>query len=128
MIRRPPSSTRTDTLFPYTTLFRSLRRLPFLRHHAVWKLAAGHGRRTVRRPGRGRGCADVGQHPPGRPRGGYARGGRACAVHALEHAAREPLVYEGGDRQIGTAHVLTPVTNAHVVWRLLVEQKKLPDM
>src|SRR3546814_3481736 len=30
MIRRPPRSTRTDTLFPYTTLFRSRgrRRLP----------------------------------------------------------------------------------------------------
>src|SRR3546814_8509817 len=28
MIRRPPRSTRTDTLFPYTTLFRSLSRLP----------------------------------------------------------------------------------------------------
>src|SRR3546814_20953614 len=27
MIRRPPRSTRTDTLFPYTTLFRSLRQL-----------------------------------------------------------------------------------------------------
>src|SRR3546814_331085 len=27
MIRRPPRSTRTDTLFPYTTLFRS---------HAAW--------------------------------------------------------------------------------------------
>src|SRR3546814_17381521 len=27
MIRRPPGSTRTDTLFPYTTLFRS----PFLK-------------------------------------------------------------------------------------------------
>src|SRR3546814_14445662 len=26
MIRRPPRSTRTDTLFPYTTLFRSIRR------------------------------------------------------------------------------------------------------
>src|SRR3546814_4474907 len=26
MIRRPPRSTRTDTLFPYTTLFRSLTR------------------------------------------------------------------------------------------------------
>src|SRR3546814_7942125 len=25
MIRRPPRSTRTDTLLPYTTLFRSLR-------------------------------------------------------------------------------------------------------
>src|SRR3546814_3280640 len=30
MIRRPPRSTRTDTLFPYTTLFRSL----------LWKLPA----------------------------------------------------------------------------------------
>src|SRR3546814_18484400 len=28
MIRRPPRSTRTDTLFPYTTLFRSTRRQP----------------------------------------------------------------------------------------------------
>src|SRR3546814_20415083 len=28
MIRRPPRSTRTDTLFPYTTLFRSLPELP----------------------------------------------------------------------------------------------------
>src|SRR3546814_9578683 len=27
MIRRPPRSTRTDTLFPYTTLFRSFRLL-----------------------------------------------------------------------------------------------------
>src|SRR3546814_3159795 len=26
MIRRPPRSTRTDTLFPYTTLFRSIAR------------------------------------------------------------------------------------------------------
>src|SRR3546814_8682017 len=26
MLRRPPRSTRTDTLFPYTTLFRSLHR------------------------------------------------------------------------------------------------------
>src|SRR3546814_3010773 len=28
MIRRPPTSTRTDTLFPYTTLFRSPAALP----------------------------------------------------------------------------------------------------
>src|SRR3546814_7028027 len=28
MIRRPPRSTRTDTLFPYTTLFRSPARTP----------------------------------------------------------------------------------------------------
>src|SRR3546814_17953552 len=32
MIRRPPRSTRTDTLFPYTTLFRSHARAPSLRY------------------------------------------------------------------------------------------------
>src|SRR3546814_18338342 len=32
MIRRPPRSTRTDTLFPYTTLFRSAYRLHQPRH------------------------------------------------------------------------------------------------
>src|SRR3546814_6631417 len=31
MIRRPPRSTRTDTLFPYTTLFRSLATSPATR-------------------------------------------------------------------------------------------------
>src|SRR3546814_8634869 len=46
MIRRPPRSTRTDTLFPYTTLFRSLqegaRRKPW-RHRGVDRLAADQG-------------------------------------------------------------------------------------
>src|SRR3546814_3782014 len=32
MIRRPPRSTRTDTLFPYTTLFRSIAALHFQQH------------------------------------------------------------------------------------------------
>src|SRR3546814_10449903 len=32
MIRRPPRSTRTDTLFPYTTLFRSGEYLPDAAH------------------------------------------------------------------------------------------------
>src|SRR3546814_7072135 len=31
MVRRPPRSTRTDTLFPYTTLFRSRVQSPALR-------------------------------------------------------------------------------------------------
>src|SRR3546814_762643 len=39
MIRRPPRSTRTDTLFPYTTLFRS-----------VCHRAAGEGDRAVGAP------------------------------------------------------------------------------
>src|SRR3546814_10617454 len=33
MIRRPPRSTRTDTLFPYTTLFRSAHQAPRERGH-----------------------------------------------------------------------------------------------
>src|SRR3546814_1629650 len=32
MIRRPPRSTRTDTLFPYTSLFRSLEMIDFHFH------------------------------------------------------------------------------------------------
>src|SRR3546814_19445145 len=39
MIRRPPRSTRTDTLFPYTTLFRSTLVLP---HRAqAWRPPGG---------------------------------------------------------------------------------------
>src|SRR3546814_12134643 len=41
MIRRPPRSTRTDTLFPYTTLFRS--RLWILNSAALNELLAGEG-------------------------------------------------------------------------------------
>src|SRR3546814_2789996 len=40
MIRRPPRSTRTDTLFPYTTLFRSDGRRDAL---AQGRLAVHHG-------------------------------------------------------------------------------------
>src|SRR3546814_7579982 len=39
MIRRPPRSTRTDTLFPYTTLFRSLVESA---HVLVQRLSAAH--------------------------------------------------------------------------------------
>src|SRR3546814_6829929 len=39
MIRRPPRSTRTDTLFPYTTLFRSVTSIsPSFMHHVNYRL------------------------------------------------------------------------------------------
>src|SRR3546814_4015335 len=47
MIRRPPRSTRTDTLFPYTTLFRSIQ-----------DQVAGRGRRGDRRGGVGSAVVD----------------------------------------------------------------------
>src|SRR3546814_1225388 len=46
MIRRPPRSTRTDTLFPYTTLFRSCRGCA---SHGRAGGCGGVGRRGVRR-------------------------------------------------------------------------------
>src|SRR3546814_13554540 len=47
MIRRPPRSTRTDTLFPYTTLFRSDPVVLLDQHQGAAGLLDG----AVRRPG-----------------------------------------------------------------------------
>src|SRR3546814_2384044 len=65
MIRRPPRSTRTDTLFPYTTLFRSAPRrlqcIPGQERHAEPQYG-------VRQPGEPRGhrlqppCAGKDEH------------------------------------------------------------------
>src|SRR3546814_2631152 len=51
MIRLPPRSTRTDTLFPYTTLFRS--------QHALLRDCAGHGLAGLRRDRRARQVPDA---------------------------------------------------------------------
>src|SRR3546814_18749044 len=56
MIRRPPRSTRTDTLFPYTTLFRSpvRSRLGGARHARLYPPAPVlEGRARLDRPPRG---------------------------------------------------------------------------
>src|SRR3546814_6266673 len=66
MIRRPPRSTRTDTLFPYTTLFRSHDAFPCQqrafgaqeRHHL--EIVAGTYRECERQ--------EIGQERPQRPR------------------------------------------------------------
>src|SRR3546814_15548360 len=44
MIRRPPRSTRTDTLFPYTTLFRSRPGNPRHHRHGASYKVGHHGR------------------------------------------------------------------------------------
>src|SRR3546814_17864607 len=51
MIRRPPRSTRTDTLFPYTTLFRSLFHIHIRRH--VSRRQMDHGRSDLWRRDKG---------------------------------------------------------------------------
>src|SRR3546814_8740856 len=53
MIRRPPRSTRTDTLFPYTTLFRSCRANP-------WMPASSRAKQAIARFGCCRTCFSAG--------------------------------------------------------------------
>src|SRR3546814_1988951 len=74
MIRRPPRSTRTDTLFPYTTLFRSHpadqeRRRAFDRRHLrPFHNAAGKRTRDLRRGAEAPVAADPGNGPDVRDR------------------------------------------------------------
>src|SRR3546814_8792553 len=137
MIRRPPRSTRTDTLFPYTTLFRSVkaeslrdftRRLGHrqslhrLTERRIAILLAG-GRRFT-------GGGDDDDLSLGRSidiaRGqfGEATGHslfkrladladhrRVAIPQNLRHRAK--AVSEA--RELGRAHRCTPATNAHIV-------------
>src|SRR3546814_5268251 len=108
MFRRPTKSTRADTLFTYTTLCRSDR----TRHRngttdldrtlpdgSVSRLLHVDPRQPALRASQER---ETGALPPGRN-------------DAWEPGAFDP---------IGRAHVCTPVTNAHLVCRLLLEKKK----
>src|SRR3546814_12572890 len=84
MIRRPPRSTRTDTLFPYTTLFRSVR-------------ARGVGRCGTELQGalrRGDGEADDHRVEPSIAGGGLARGTRGREAADGGELARLRLVPE----------------------------------
>src|SRR3546814_12052720 len=102
MIRRPPRSTRTDTLLPYTTLFRSAaasrRAIWLLRHQAttprvkqrssplflIRKASSAHDHR----------CR---QHLPALR---YLRGGPPPDDHAGHHPAQRPASTQPG-RQLG---------------------------
>src|SRR3546814_11261847 len=92
MLRRPPRSTRTDTLFPYTTLFRSLRvklaERPRRRIARICKnLAARRRLPFVERDEIGLGHINLAAHlEHGRPAG---------AVKPLRHIAKRADI--GGD-------------------------------
>src|SRR3546814_8315336 len=75
MIRRPPRSTRTDTLFPYTTLFRSTRPGAALAHRRHRRAAVRLDRGASRHGHGQRGAAAAGQ--------ALLRRSRGHAEHAL---------------------------------------------
>src|SRR3546814_5677764 len=86
MIRRPPRSTRTDTLFPYTTLFRSRprhRSQPDLEHRS------GRDARTRQSDRAGGGDDERGRQPQGKPRRARQRGLSRSRRRALDEARSE---------------------------------------
>src|SRR3546814_10111579 len=120
MIRRPPRSTRTDTLVPYTTLFRARRsagmadppRAAALRpsgrpgrhgEEPYYQAAAGPGG-TRAGPRHLQGLALLGRLDRRRANGERPVARRRGAWRPYSHALRRP--------KIGRAHVCTPVTNA----------------
>src|SRR3546814_9192975 len=82
MIRRPPRSTRTDTLFPYTTLFRSAGG----RLHRQGHLGAGaaHGRVVVRRRSAAGGLRHLAAGTGGQCAGGVHRQPGRSEEHTSE--------------------------------------------
>src|SRR3546814_6112973 len=81
MIRQPPRSTRTDTLFPYTTLFRSRARSARQESGALRRLGTQGNRRRFLTP---RSCA-IGS-PAGLPIAASA-GARVFSARSEEHTS-----------------------------------------
>src|SRR3546814_5325225 len=124
MIRRPPISTRTDTLFPYTTLFRSQptnerSNDPFSAEDENRHRESRDRARAPQAPGKqplrpaGRHLPAAGEDP-GLP---LERGGPSLHLAAPPDGGAVPEPFRGGGRpgrEIGRAHVCTPVHNAHL--------------
>src|SRR3546814_8210010 len=109
MIRRPPRSTRTDTLFPYTTLSRSPELIVDDGGDATLLIHKGvdmeNGDPWVDQPG--------------------ANHEEQVIKNLLKRTRSDrPGFWKTVAKEIGRAHVRTPVTNAHLVCRLLLAKKK----
>src|SRR3546814_20753436 len=117
MIRRPPRSTRTDTLFPYTTLFRSGRHgVP-----ALQPLSASDSARELH-PGPDLGAQDADEGGRGYrdalpgagedPRAGQAISGAAFRRPAADRGDRPLVLHEHQDPAVRrTDLVLRPSHN-----------------
>src|SRR3546814_11654936 len=106
MLRRPPRSTRTDTLFPYTTLFRSGEEVVVLLLGPVGGEVALHDDR-VRLDG-----SDLLDRTPVHDLRVWLLAGQAAedraigeAIHDPAHLLAEVHVVDRGDGEIGRAHV-----------------------
>src|SRR3546814_15407590 len=121
MIRRPPRSTRTDTLFPYTTLFRSLgdhRRPPDLDQPRTRLLGRAGGGSPATKP--------AGQRPRRAHRRRTDGGGRSAQSDLGDPAmavagASEPL--KGRVNRLTARH---PLVGSAIQEELRLDQLQLP--
>src|SRR3546814_6154286 len=128
MIRRPPTSTRTDTLFPYTTLFRSVvfgaGPVDHDRQAVVEAVRAATGAVQPFQP-----ALEVADLALGQPPQAFDLGAQQADDFRIARGVgpRGDLDRHRRRRrgQIGRAHVCTPVTNAHLVWRTLIAKNNL---
>src|SRR3546814_12067454 len=107
MIRRPPRSTRTDTLLPYTTLFRSVDASALLIYRAAWT-------HDVARRQNSREAAIAKLYATEAAQGIIDKavqmfGGLGVVkgepVESLYREIRALRIYEGASEEIGRAHV-----------------------
>src|SRR3546814_14975177 len=130
MIRRPPRSTRTDTLFPYTTLFRSCRPAPLRRRRAglpppassKWRSAPAVGESPPawpeRRPaGRARSRPGRGAAGPWRAQ---SAGCRASPPAGRARRGGSPVPARSEERRVGKEGAV----RVDLGGRLIIKKKK----
>src|SRR3546814_8987112 len=109
MIRRPPRSTRTDTLFPYTTLFRS-------------QQADQQGGVRLRNPvadaleqdaGLGIGLLGLGNPPQGRFQVAYGPQRSGLAMRVLDGLVHGPDLREVHSRAVVVVHQPVDLPEVH---------------
>src|SRR3546814_3092598 len=108
MIPRPPSSTRTDTLFLYTTLFRSRYRSARAQRRDLSWLGVVLGREE----------GGTGEPVGDRDVGAGARGVERDSVVGEEI---DRAIGEDDAAEMGSAHDCTPVPTAQPVCRILLD-------
>src|SRR3546814_2230352 len=124
MIRGPRRSTRTDTLFPYTTLFRSTLAALEAAPDGSLEGKIAFVDHAMRRAQDGSGYGPYGDVRRRGPSIASKKGATAIVIRSAgTDSHRNPHAGSTVFAEIGRAHVCTPVPNAHPVCRLLLEKK-----
>src|SRR3546814_3700367 len=103
MIRRPPRSTRTDTLFPYTTLFRSAS--AYRPHQQAWRLNDW--------------C-----RPPRRNRKDHRHANRACPTRTCTPPSRQAWRFRGRRSEEHTSELQSLMRISYAVFCLKKKKKQ----